>query len=186
MHAHVELFWQLLCLFLCLLLYLWSYQHSFPFKQTKYFEVVSPLTPWTIEKLSRVDNKEKGMHVMFERAGTVMCHNFGCQLKLTGTITCMCERHGYNISGKNWTAIVCIKSYSVYTWRKWMGSNQMPHATMVYDSWFLPGVCKDEVDIQRKLETTGCLGHRTESWDRENTRNLDSLACCSWSKCLEL
>lgn len=68
-----------------------------------------------------------------------------------------------------------------------MGSNQMPHATVVYDSWFPSGICKDEADIQRKREwrqqVASATGQKAET---ENTRNLDSLACCSWSKCLEL
>lgn len=85
-HEHVELSWQLLCL----LFYLSSYQHYFSFKQTKYFEVMSPLTPQTIEKLSRADNREKGMHVMPEGAGAAMCHNFDYHLKLTNT--CMCVK----------------------------------------------------------------------------------------------
>ncbi|KAJ7407176.1 hypothetical protein WISP_128902 [Willisornis vidua] len=53
----------------------------------KWFEVMPPLTQQTIDKLSRADNREEGMHDMFEGAGTVVYHNFGCQLKLKGTIT---------------------------------------------------------------------------------------------------
>ena len=41
------------------------------------------------------------------------------------------------------------KVLSLYV-EKVNGSHQMPHATMIYDSWFLSDVCKDEVDIQRK------------------------------------
>lgn len=103
---HVEISWQLLCL----LLYVWSYQHYFSFKQTNCFEVMSPLTPRTIEKLSRADNREKEMHVMFKRAETVMCHNFGYQLKPTWSITCIYAKDVDSISGKHWMAIDCIKN----------------------------------------------------------------------------
>lgn len=154
---------------------------------------MSPLTPWAIGKLSRADNREKGMPVMFEGAGTVMCHNFDYQLKLTGTVTWMSLKDtGIILEGgieRFYTVIGCIIRYLVYMWRKWMGSNQMPHATIVYGSWFLSGVWKDEVDIQRKWgwrQEQAAPATGQGGWDREDTRSPDSLVCCSWSKWLEL
>lgn len=52
-----------------------------------------------------------------------------------------------------------------------MGSNQKPHATMV--AWFLSGVCKDEVDIQRKLEwrqqVASATGQKAETEGTQET-----------------
>lgn len=51
-----------------------------------------------------------------------LCHSFGYQLKLTGTITCV-WRTWWQYQWETLNCHLLYKKYSVYTWKKWMGIN---------------------------------------------------------------